>query len=113
MNGPAHRIPKAQAVIAACALLFHSVLFAEAPDTLWTGNGESVYNESCERLLSLPDGGFLLGSPTGYPEHHYMLIKTDSLGTMQWARVYGSRIQWEQELFGGLAVTTDDDPICE
>lgn len=64
----------------------------EQGDTLWSqryGGPASCYGQS---VLELADGGFLLGGSvfaSPFASKDFLLVRTDSLGTVIWSKTYG------------------------
>ncbi len=74
--------------------------WAQPPDTLWTRSYAGASNALS--VANTPDGGFIISAWTGMP-YDGVLLKMDSLGSIQWQRSYGSPETFE---------TLDDAKPC-
>jgi len=74
-----------------CMVMTVSAAFAQ-PDTLWTRTYGGPYSDYCYSARVTDDQGFILAGYTSYesfgPEDFY-LVKTDSVGELQWEQTYG------------------------
>ncbi len=69
------------------ALLFR---FNEVGDTLWTKTyGDTVVFQTGRHMQQTPDGGFILIGDNSQTTARHWVIKTDSLGTIEWQQFYG------------------------
>lgn len=61
-------------------------------DTIWTKYYGSATEESGAVARQTADGGFIVTGDihNAYNIHHAALLKTDSVGNLQWAKTYGS-----------------------
>ncbi len=69
-------------------------VWGQPVDTLWTKTypGRNMWTTG-DRLIRTTDGGFAIGGNyNNGNDWDYILIKTDSTGTMQWYRVYASHL---------------------
>ncbi len=77
-------------------------------DTLWTRKFGSSATDNIEQLLRLSDGTFVLAGgtddTTGLGGNDGLLVKTDSSGTVIWAKNYGGN---SQDDFHQIFKTTD------
>ncbi|HEX7319007.1 MAG TPA: hypothetical protein VF399_01465 [bacterium] len=73
-------------------LLIATILFAQAPDTLWTRTYGGAGQDSCWSAQYTADHGFILAGWTdsyGAGGHDFYLVKTDLLGDTVWTRTFG------------------------
>jgi hypothetical protein len=64
--------------------------FDESGDTLWTKNyGDTSYFQSGKHMRQTLDGGFILFGDNSTPSEYLWVIKTDSLGIIEWEQTYG------------------------
>lgn len=85
---------KSQTYILAIAILMlmASIVFAQQPDTLWTRTFGGAGDDTCHSIQQTADGGFILGGSTnsvGFGNCDMYLVKTDSLGNLEWERTFG------------------------
>jgi hypothetical protein len=61
-------------------------------DTLWTRFYGSPYEESGAAVRQTADGGFIITGDlhNAFNIHHASLLKTDSVGNLQWAKTFGT-----------------------
>ena len=70
-----------------------SVVFAQAPDTVWTRTYGSACSAAGQCVYELADGGFIVGGnmmPTGEVYRDMYLVRTDSNGDTIWTRSIGA-----------------------
>jgi hypothetical protein len=78
-----------------CTLLLEKSFLVCAfspPATAWSKTYGGARNDGAYSVIQTIDGGYALtgfASPDTTNNHEYWLIKTDSLGTMQWSKTYG------------------------
>jgi hypothetical protein len=69
------------------------------PDTVWTRSyGENNNTQVCRSVQQTSDGGYVLGGygqPVGSLNHDMVLIKTDSMGRLEWERTFGGAYEDE------------------
>lgn len=85
------RCISATTVILALAIALPSGATGQ-PDTLWTRAYDTDFWESCNRMLSIPDGGFAVGGESR-PEGGLLspwLMRVDSAGNVLWSQTYSS-----------------------
>ena len=71
---------------------FSSLLFAGAPDTLWTRTYGGEGNESGFSVQQTSDGGFIITGntiPSGSGESSIYIIRTNTNGDTLWTKTYG------------------------
>lgn len=88
----AHRCTPSFIIIA--TLVFAGHVLAQAPDTLWTTTLGGEDDERGKAIIQTVDGGcaltgFTYSSGAGWND--IWLVKTDSVGNMEWERTYGGR----------------------
>jgi len=106
---------KAQAAIAACALALSSLCWGQQPDILWSRTyPEQNVNDEMRRLITLSDGGYLMGGKTvrGQEETYsnYGVVRLDSSFNMIWERTYGGfnpDSPSQNDVFGGFGEAPD------
>lgn len=80
-------------------------------DTIWTKTYGGSGNENVQDILQTPDRGFIFtGSTTSYGAGNddVYLVKTDSVGSVDWTKVYGHQYgDWGN----GIALTSDSGYI--
>ena len=73
-------------------LTLPSILYAGAPDTLWTKTYGTDSHEEGWSLQQTSDGGFIIGGwkkPLGAGDEDVYLIRTNSNGDTLWTKTYG------------------------
>jgi hypothetical protein len=73
-------------------LLVFASLCAQAPDTLWTRTYGGAEYEEAYAIQEINDKGFVVAGYTksyGAGECDMYLVKTDSMGILQWSKTYG------------------------
>ncbi|MBU0519859.1 hypothetical protein KJ564_13085, partial [bacterium] len=89
---------KSFVVVFAFIMLKCAAAFAQPPDTLWTQVYGGSGAETCFSVQQSADGGYALGGYTssfGAGMSDIYLVKTDSLGIMEWDQTFGGW-HWEQ-----------------
>ncbi len=74
-------------------ILFITVSFAQAPDTLWTRTYGGPDFEGASSVHQTTDGGYIIGGgnePFGMDTGDVYIVKTDSLGDTLWTRLHGN-----------------------
>jgi hypothetical protein len=77
-------------------------------DTIWKKRYGGAKDEMPNTLLKTNDGGYIIGASTnsiGAGNVDFWLIKTDSLGNVQWQKTYGGN---QIDVAYSLALTSDD-----
>jgi hypothetical protein len=61
------------------------------PDTLWTRTYGTIWNDQATAIRQTADGGYIIGGlvGTGDNTNDGYLVKTDSLGNLEWSHSYG------------------------
>lgn len=73
-------------------IMTSTVLFAQAPDTLWTRTYGGAGNDMGYSVRQTMDGGFIIGGWTrsfGAGGSDMYLIKVDAVGNLEWEKTYG------------------------
>jgi hypothetical protein len=73
-----------------------SLLFAQAPDTVWTKVYRGPYGECGYSLKQTSNGGFIIAGETssfGSGGMDAYLVRTDANGDLTWANPYGTSSQ--------------------
>jgi hypothetical protein len=81
-----------KALLIAGLLGWASVVFAQAPDTLWTRHYGTDLNDKCSKVLSTADGGaIIIGSSSQWPDilAQALVLRVNSDGEVQWQRSFG------------------------
>ena len=72
--------------------LLPTLLFAQAPDTLWTKAFGDAYRDQAFEVQQTSDGGYIMAgflNSTQTWSYNVYLVKTDSLGNEMWSVDYG------------------------
>jgi len=83
-------------VILALMISFPLIIFAQAPDTLWTKIFNGPNEEYMENIKTTNDNGcIMVGSTNSYGNGDYdiYLIKLDVCGNLQWGITFGGNQQ--------------------
>jgi len=76
-------------------LLPISIVFSQAPDTLWTKSIGEGGSQIAYSLYTTSDGGFMLGGYTTSGNADYYMVKTDDIGEVVWTKSYGEDDRYE------------------
>ena len=64
--------------------------FNDVGDVIWTKTyGDSLYFQTGRHMRQTLDGGFILFGDNATPSEYLWVIKTDSLGVIEWEQTYG------------------------
>ncbi len=88
----ASKVTFGQVTAIAVFILLNASLPVYAQDSLWALNYGGVYNESAGSMARLSTGDLVLCASTfsyGAGDHDVYLIKTDSIGTVDWSYTFG------------------------
>lgn len=95
-------------------LLNSILLFAQAPDTLWTKTYDYSFQDIGYSVQQTSDGGYIMvGSSRSYQHIDLLLLKTNSLGDTLWTKIFdagldeGSTVHYsvQQTSDGGYFIT--------
>ncbi|MDT8413679.1 MAG: T9SS type A sorting domain-containing protein [Vicingaceae bacterium] len=85
------------------------VKFNNQGDTLWTRLfGDTTFFQAGSQVKETPDGGFICIAQNTKNSGQNWLVKTDSLGNMEWENWYGTGLERPT----AIAVCTDSGYIC-
>lgn len=88
-------------------MCFTALLFAQAPDTLWTKTYGGDDNDRGYTVKQTTDGGFIIGGETNsFGAEHGYLIKTDEYGDTMWTRTYSGPITSVLQTYDGGYIFT-------
>ncbi len=81
-------------------IMIVGVVYAQAPDTLWTRTYGGPGDEQAYDVIETSDGGYLIVGYTmsyGALEKDIYLVKTDQNGDVIWTRTFDSGFEWANE----------------
>ena len=82
-----------QIIVFTLLIIFNTVLFSQAPDTIWTKTFGGVYNDYGYEVQQTTDGGYIITGALGQsydstPIENVWLVKVDALGDTLWTRQF-------------------------
>ncbi len=78
-----------------CILFPLSLVFAQAPDTLWTKSIGESGSQIAYSVIPIEDGGYMLGGHTTAGNYDFLMVKTDDLGEVVWTKSFGEDDRYE------------------
>lgn len=86
---------------------YFSLIYAQAPDTLWTKTYGGADDDRGYSVKQTIDGGFIVGGETNsFGDEHGYLIKTDQYGDTMWTRTYRGAITSVLQTYDGGYIFT-------
>lgn len=82
-----------------------SIVFAQAPDTLWTKSIGESGSQVAYSVFPTSDGGFMLGGYVSSGYSDFYMVKTDDQGEVVWTKSYGENDRYESANW--MVETTD------
>ena len=83
-------------IISLIVLFAFPPLFAQAPDTAWTGVYGGFSEEKVRDIKQTTDGGYIITGETfsiGAGDGDIYLLKIDSIGNFEWEKAYGGTLE--------------------
>ena len=86
---------------------YFSLIYAQAPDTLWTKTYGGADDDRGYSVKQTTDGGYIIGGETNsFGTEHGYLIKTDQYGDTMWTRTYSGAIASVLQTYDGGYIFT-------